>query len=232
MGKKLSVLLGFVLLFAFSTGAFAISANDVLSKAKANYEKIKTFSATISVKMLGEKSKKSSQLAKMMFKGKDKMRIESDKDKVTIVNGNRIKLTAHGQTKVDKIDDLRKKSGREDIGKNPLDVLAGLEKNNLSIKEQSDSYVITAIPKKENPLVSKVEVVVKKDAYLPTKLVVIGTDGKVISGTQLTYSKVAGIDVVSKMGMEVNLFGKKIATEMSFKDIKVNEDISDDLFKM
>ncbi len=241
MKKRLALVLGLLVLCAFSATALDPKIEGIISKIKENQMKIKDLSADIVTLIKSDtKDKKSlEQKGSILVKGEDKSRMEmtapvpqitvTSKDKMMVVN------PATGQKFVQDLKKLRKQTGKEDLGQNPLDQTKILDYFDLTVEERgiiSKSYVITGTPKNKNKFMGKVKFYVDEGRYVPTKIEIYNAEGKLISGTDLGYIKIKDIWVVDKNSSWISVPGGKMEVSMRFNNIKINEGVSDKAFEI
>lgn len=230
-----------VILFAFTTAAFAdVSVSDVISKIRDNQSKIKDFSAKVTTTLKSDNNKKAMRQTGLIFiKDKQKNRMEMlepmkqitivDKDKMMVLNPDTGKKTIQDLKK------LRKQTGQSDLGQNPLDQTKMLDYLNLSIEEKGiikKSFIITGIPKDKKMPAGKIKFYVDGNDFIPQKIELYNAEDKLLTSSELTYTKIENILVITNTSSWILVPNGKIFVEMKFEDIKVNKGLSDQLFEI
>ncbi|MFH1361407.1 MAG: outer membrane lipoprotein-sorting protein, partial [bacterium] len=115
-----------------------------------------------------------------------------------------------------------------------------MEYFDLSLKKDNDSYVITGIPKERNKFMSKMEFYLDSKRWVPTKILMYGGNGKLLSRSEIEYVRVKGpgsrgqeeLWVPEKNSSVVNTPMGKMEIEMVYSNIKVNQGIKDEVFRV
>ena len=243
MFKKI-LALTLVSFFFLTANSFAadLTLEDLMAKAQANQKQIKDMYAETETTMVsnmtmpGQASKgpqKMVQTGKMWTKGSDKSKIEmlSPTRQTTIRNGDKMAIInpETGQTMV---QDLSKLKGPMAGQKADMTLEKALEYFNLSVKKSVSHYIVVGIPKENNKFMSKMEFYIEAERWLATKILMYGGDGKPLSQSTIEYEKISDVWVPIKNVSSVNTPMGKMDIEMVYKNIKVNEGIKDEVFKI
>jgi outer membrane lipoprotein-sorting protein len=181
----------------------------------------------------------------MWTKGQDKSKIEmlSPTRQITITNGDQMTIinTESGQKTVQDLKKLRDKSGAlaggQSGGQMSLEKISeffylSVRKLDPATAGSVDTYVITGVPKQQNRFMGKMEIYVDGDKWLPVKVLMYDTKGKVMSQSEIEYAEVSGIMVPAKNVSKVTTPMGKMDIEMTFENVKVNKGISDKEFEV
>lgn len=220
--------------------AFAIDAGveDILMKVSTNQSMIKDMSADITTVIKSDMKGKmqSEQSGKIWIKGEDKTKIEMIKPmkQITITSGDKMMMNdpATGQKMVRDLKKMRQETGQPDLGQGSMDKKKMLEYFNLKLRSASGSVVIEGKPKKANKFLGRVDFTVDTSRNLPVKIEILNPEGKLVSTTNIEYTKIKNIWVIKKSSSEVKLPMGSMKAEMRYDNIKVNEGISDSVFKI
>lgn len=240
MSKK--ILVAVVLcIFVMSGISFAISAQDLIQKIRDNQGKIKDLSADIitTIKTNGKQSKQMEQKGSLLVKGNNQSRMEMktpmhqivvvNKDKMLILNPDT------GQKMTQDLKKLREKSGVGGDNQNPFDQTKILDTFNLTVKEEGiigKTYVVIGEPKDKKSMMGKVKFYIDADKMVPTKIEISDSKGKPFTTSNLEYTKIKDIWILSKTQSSVNFPGGAMNVIMKFDNLKVNEGISDKMFEV
>lgn len=239
MKKKILLALSLLCVCAFSAGAIDPKLEGVISKLRENQSKIQDMSASIVTVLKSDTKEKKSmeQRGTLMIKGDNmsKMEMTAPVAQITVTNKDKMAIInpSTGKSMVQDLKKMRKDSGKDDIGKNPLDQTRILDMFDLSMEERgiiSKSYVITGVPKDKNKFMCKIKFYVDAGRNVPTKVEVYNAQDKVISSSDLEYTKIKDIWVMSKNTSWISIPGGKMDVSMKFENIKINEGISDSAF--
>ncbi|MBI5701223.1 outer membrane lipoprotein carrier protein LolA [Candidatus Saganbacteria bacterium] len=241
MNKKF--ILGFVFFLAFSVSSFAMDQKieDLLNKVRANQNKIEDMSADITTVIKSDmKDKKAmEQKGSIMVKGSDASRMEmtSPLNQVTITNKDKMEVLnpATGQKFVQDLKKLKGKLGQSSVGSSPIDQTKVLDYFDLKLEEKgviSKSYIITGVPKEKNKFMGMMKFYIDGSRNLPVKIEIYNTSDKLVSASDIDYTKVKDIWVISKNTSSIVVPGGKMEIEMRFDNVKVNEGLSDKLFEI
>lgn len=240
MKKRFALALGLLVLSAFTVSALDQKIESVISKIRENQAKILDMSANITTILKSDAKEKKSiqQSGTIKIKGDDMSRMEmtapvpqitiTNKDKLAVIN------PATGKSFVQDLKKLRAQTGKDNIGKNPLDQTKMLDYFDLTIEEKgiiSKSFIITGVPKDKNNFMGKVKFYVD-GRNVPTKVEIYNTENKLISSSELEYIKIKDIWVMSKNKSWITVPGGKMDVSMSFENIKINEGIADSIFEI
>jgi outer membrane lipoprotein-sorting protein len=244
LGKIFS--LGIFGLMVFTSLSFAadLSLDELVAKIQANQAKIKdmyaetTTTITSTMAVPGQKEKgpqKMVQKGKMWTKGKDKSKVEmlSPMRQTTVTNGDKMMIInpETGQKIVQDLKKLREKSGMPDASKQ-MDLERAKEFFDLSATKKGEDYIIVGVPKKEIKILGKMEFYVDSEKWVPTKVLMYDSKGKLLSQSEIEYTKVSDVWVPAKNVSNVTTPMGTMKVEMEFTNIKVNQGISDKEFKI
>ncbi len=239
--KRIVLALGMLLLVSAMSFAADPKIDGVIAKIRDNQNKIQDLSANISTKLRSDtKDKKSlEQKGSIMIKGADMSRMEmsspipqlsvTNKDKMMMVN------PATGQKMVQDLKKLRKQTGKDDLGQNPLDQTRILDYFNLSLEEKGiffKSFVLSGTPKDPKKFAGTIKFYVDESKYVPTKIEIYNQENKLVSLSNLSYTKIKDIWVVNKNSSWIVIPNGKMYVDMKFENIKINEGISDKAFEI
>jgi len=231
--KKIVVLVLGLLFLSSSVFAVSLTPADVIAKIRDNQNKIQDLSAQITTTIKSDKEKKSmEQKGVIMVKGNDKSRMEmlSPMAQLTVTNGDKMMITNPATGKK-----FGKQTGQSDVGQNPLDQTKILDSLNLSMEEKGfffKSYVITGTPKKQNAMMGKIKFYVDGGKFVPTKLEIYNSQDKLVTASDINYTKIKDIWVISQNSSWIDVPGGKVTISMKFSDVKVNEGIDDKVFEI
>ncbi|MFA4966670.1 MAG: outer membrane lipoprotein-sorting protein [Candidatus Margulisiibacteriota bacterium] len=229
------------LVIAYAAWGVDPGVEDVLNKIATNQSLIKDMQADVITVIKAEmkEKKESRQKGKIWVKGDDKSKMEMIEPvkQVTITSGDKMAMIdpATGQKFVQDLKKLREKNGQVDLGQGSktMDKKKMYDFFNLKlVKSSGKQIIIEGNPKKANKFLGKVNFYVDTDRYLPVKIEIYNPTGGVVSTSDIEYAKINNIWVISKSVSEVKLPGGKMKAEMRFENIKVNEGISDSVFKI
>ncbi|MBU0501999.1 MAG: outer membrane lipoprotein-sorting protein [Candidatus Margulisbacteria bacterium] len=244
MFKKIVPIVLIALFFVPVVSAADLTLEDLMGKTHANQAKIKDMYAETETVMISSMSipgqtkkgpQKMVQKGKMWTKGSDKSKIEmlSPTKQITITNGDKM-LMINPETGQKMVQDLSKIKGQGSRGQGPgeMSLEKAMEYFDLSLKKDNDSYVITGIPKERNKFMSKMEFYLDSKRWVPTKILMYGGNGKLLSRSEIEYEKISGVFVPVRNSSNVNTPMGKMEIEMVYSNIKVNQGIKDEVFRV
>lgn len=246
MKKIAALFLVSLMLLVARTPSFAadLTLEDLMEKVQTNQGKIKDMYAETETVMISSMSipgqtkkgpQKMVQKGKMWTKGSDKSKIEmlSPTKQITITNGDKM-LMINPETGQKMVQDLSKIKGQGSRGQGPgeMSLEKAMEYFDLSLKKDNDSYVITGIPKERNKFMSKMEFYLDSKRWVPTKILMYGGNGKLLSRSEIEYEKISGVFVPVRNSSNVNTPMGKMEIEMVYSNIKVNQGIKDEVFRV
>ena len=231
------------LFIAASSFAADLTLEDLLSNIQSNQSQIKdmyaetTTTITSNLSMTGAKGKGPQamvQKGRMWTKGKDKSKIEmiSPTRQITITNGDQMAIV-NPETGQKMVQDLKTAGLQDRKTSGAMDLEKAMEYFDLSVKQTSDGeYVITGIPKERNKLLGKMEFYVDASRWVPVKILMYGPKDKLMSQSEIEHQEISGIWVPVKNISTVNSPAGKMKVEMAYENVKVNEGIKDQEFKI
>jgi outer membrane lipoprotein-sorting protein len=153
---------------------------------------------------------------------------------ITITNGDKMVIidSETGQKMVQDLKKMREKSGLGTVTGGQMGLDKAKEYFDLSLAQKGGDYVIAGVPKKENKFLGKMEFYVDGDKWVPIKIYMYDAKGKLMSQSTIEYQQVAGLYVPVKNISNISTPMGKMAVEMTFENIKVNEGIGDGEFKV
>jgi len=235
MGKKLAVLLILLLMGSTVWAALDPAIEDLLGKIKSNQSQIKDMSADI-LTIMKSGGKQMEQKGKIWIKGDNKSRMESSTpvNTVTVVNGDKRLLINQdtGERLVQDMKKLREKTGEMDFGNSPTDQTKALEYFNLKLRQEGQNYIIEGTPKKPNIMLGKVIFEIEEARHLPVKISIYNPKGALVSSSTIEYQKIKNIWVIKENKAMVKTPQGSMNLTMSFNNVKINEGISDNQFKV
>ncbi|MFC1571292.1 outer membrane lipoprotein carrier protein LolA [Candidatus Margulisiibacteriota bacterium] len=255
MNKKFFCFLVSLLLIISPSFAADLTLENLIEKIQVNQSKITdmyaetTTTMTSSIAMPGSKSKGPQtmvQKGKMWTKGKDKSKIEmlSPMKQTTITNGDQMAII-NPETGQKMIQDLSKMEGRQGMAgqSGEMDLEKAREYFDLSVstKKSEDgkisAYVIKGVPKEVNKFLGKMEFHIDPTRWVPTKVLMYNSKGKIMSQSEIEYASFAvgkkgSVYVPLKNSSNVNTPAGKMKVEMVYGKIKVNKGIKDTEFKI
>jgi len=245
MVKKILVLIA-CLMIASAAWGMDPAVEDILNKIGTNQSLIKDMQADVTTVIKAElkEKKESKQEGRIWIKGDDKTKMEMMKPvkQITITSGDMMAMIdpATGQKFVQDLKKTRQKSGQLDMGQGSktMDKKKMYDFFNLKVATASGGlfggkqFVIEGSPKKPNKFLGKVNFYIDADRYLPVKIEIFNQQGAVVSTSDIDYQKIKNIWVIAKSVTEVKLPVGKMKAEMKFENIKLNEGISDSVFKI
>ncbi|HTY12627.1 MAG TPA: outer-membrane lipoprotein carrier protein LolA [Candidatus Omnitrophota bacterium] len=221
-----------------------LSLDDLIGKIQDNQNKVQDMYAdtvtTINSNFSAPGSTQSGpkemvQKGKIWTKGKDKTKVEIDSPmkQVTISNGKMLAMInpATGQKYV---QDISKIKGREQLGdqSNGVDLAKAKQYFDLSVRQDGNNYVITGKPKQANKFLARIEFYIDGGNWTTSKLLVYGPKDKLMSESKIEYQQVNGAMVPSKTTANIDSPAGKMKVSMQFNNIKVNQGINDNEFKI
>jgi len=236
MKKYIGILI--CLMIGLSAWALDPAIEDILAKVSTNQSLIKDMQADITTVIKSEMKGKmeSEQKGKIWIKGEDKSKIEMIKPvaQITITSGGKMMAVdpATGQKMVQDLKKLREKTGQPDLGQGSMDKKKMLDYFDLKLRNVSGNVVIEGKPKKANKFLGRVDFTIDSNRYLPVKIEIYSSEGKLVSATKIEYIKIKNIWVISKSASEIKLPAGKMKAEMRYDNIKLNEGIADSVFKI
>jgi len=244
MSKKIISFGLMFLLMASLVSAADLTLEELMTKAQTNQKLIKDMYAETettmisNMKMPGQASKgpqKMVQTGKMWTKGNDKSKIEmlSPTKQTTIRNGDKMAII-NPETGQKMVQDLSKIKGQgsRGMGQEGMSLEKAMEYFSLSVKRDGDNYVVVGVPRDNNKFMSKMEFYIESSRWLPTKILMYGGDGKLLSQSIIEYEKIFEVWVPTKNISSVNTPMGKMDVEMIYKNVKVNQGIKDSVFKI
>lgn len=253
MKKIIFISLFLCSVFISSSFAANLSLEQLLDKIQANQNKIldmyaeTTTTITSNMVMPGSTKKgpqKMVQKGKMWTKG-DKSKIEmlSPTKQITINNGEKMAIInpQTGQKIV-----RERGQGFEGSRDQGMDLDKAMEYFDLSVKKldasepgspalpagRLETYVITGIPKKANKFLGKMEFYVDSTKWVPIKILMYSSNGKLMSRSEIEYQKISGLWVPKANKSAVNTPAGKMDVEMGFENVKVNKGMGDEVFEI
>lgn len=239
--KKLAAI---IIVLTLALPAFsAVKADEVIQKVRAAQQKIKNLETDITSKMTSDikGSRSIEQKGHLWVKGEDKSKFEiSEPQQQIMINAQGKSVIIDKKTGRKIVQDLEKSQGAAPgMGKgSPIDQTKVFDYFDLEVKENKGffgfgrEYVITGIPKEKNEFLGKMVFYIDGRKYVPKKVEVFNPKGAKISMTNLKYRTIDGIYVPQKSVSEISLPNGKMKVVMEFKNIKVNHDIPDSIFKI
>jgi outer membrane lipoprotein-sorting protein len=219
------------------TTVYAITIPDLLEKIKGNQGMVQTLQAdmTTEISSSNKNIPAMKQTGRIINKYPDKSRMEimSPIKQTTITNGTRMKII-DGQSGKSFVQDLSRGqspvTGHQSSGMG-MDPTKALENFNLKMVTDSDSeIVIESSPKEKNPYLDKMRLTFSPATFLPTRVDVYGSQGKLISSTTIIYDKVSDVYVHIQNKTSVSLPQGSMKVEVVYDKVRVNEKVSDALF--
>jgi outer membrane lipoprotein-sorting protein len=95
-----------------------------------------------------------------------------------------------------------------------------------------EEYIITGVPKEKNRVLSKMEFYVDASRWVPVKILMYGTNERLVSQSEIEYKKISDIWVPVKSVSDVTTPIGKMKMETEFENIQVNKGIKDSEFKI
>lgn len=231
-----------VFLFMFLAAhcfASVLTLDELLVKVQGRQKQVTDMYAetvtviTSNMSVPGQESKEPQKIAqkgKMWTKG-EKSRIEmlEPTRQITINDGKKIAVI-NKMTGQKYVQDLSK----DKIGRNSQNMSLEKAKEyfNLSLKSEGNNYIVTGVPKEKNKIFGRMEFVISAGDLLPSAVLMYTPDNKLISKTVLQYQKINSQMVPVKNISDVATPMGSMHIEMEYKNVKVNEGISDSLFEI
>ena len=233
-------IIGLLICFLIGFCAFAIDAGveDILMKVSTNQSLIKDMQADITTIIKSDMKGKMEreQTGRIWIKGEDKTKIEMIKPvkQVTITSGDKMMMNdpVTGQKMIRDLKKMRQETGQPDLGQGSMDKKKMLDYFDLKLKNVSGAVVIEGKPKKANKFLGRVDFTVDTSRNLPVKIEIYTPEGKLVSTTNIDYTKIKNIWVITKSSSEVKLPMGAMKAEMRYDNIKLNEGIADSVFKI
>jgi len=242
--KKIIAIFLFCLFLAPLALAADLTLEALMEKSQANQDRIKDLFVETETTMVsnmslpGQASKgpqKMVQTGRMWTKGSDKAKIEllSPTKQTTIRNGEKM-LIIYPETGQKMVQDLSKIKGQGAgfKGQENMNLEKAMEYFDLSVKHVGDNYIVTGIPKEENKFMSKMEFYLEAKSWLPTKILMYGANGKLLSQSMIEYETISDVPVPVKNVSSVSTPMGTMNIEMVYKNVKVNQGIKDSVFKI
>ena len=246
-GIMKKILFIFTILFSFSLFSSTKSIDDITKILQKNADKVKDMSCEVVMTMdLGKEGTKT-QTMKMWMKGKDKMMMRYSSEGIgysgkegkntVIINGDKMMMeTPQGKQVVNRTtsDSLQPTGNKAtppgiNLQKNAADFFK--ENNAKIISQGRNKAVIEIIPKDKNPMTQKIEMVIDTKRGLITQQRMYSNYGT--TKMKMKYKKVGDAWVLSSIQMTVPTpMGKVGRMKIEYKNIKVNQGISDNMFKI
>jgi outer membrane lipoprotein-sorting protein len=221
-----------------------LSLDNLIANLQGNQSKVRdmyaetTTTITSNIKLPNSKDsspQKMVQKGKMWTKGQDKTKIEmlSPTKQVTITNGDQMAMinSETGQKVIQDLKKLRGKSGMSDASQQ-MSLDKAKEFFNLSSAKKGNDYVITGVPKKDNKFIGKMEFYVDSQRWVPVKIMMYDSQGKLVSESNIEYKQFSNIWLPIKNQSKVTTPMGKMDVEMLFENVRVNQGLSDREFKI
>jgi len=224
-----------------------LTLDEIAGKLKGSQQKIKdmyaeTYTKISSNLQIPGSDKKGPQNIEQKGKlwtkgeGKSKMEMLSPMKQITVTNGDKMMVVNpdSGQKMVQDLKKMREKSGASfggDAG-GQMSLEKAKEYFDLSAKADGGGYVLTGIPKKANNFLGKMEFYLDSDRWVPKKICMYDSKGKIISQSEIEYKEISGIFVPSKTKSQIMTPMGKMDVEMQFNNIKINQGIDDKEFRI
>ena len=221
-----------------------LSLDNLITNLQGNQNKVRDMytetvtTITSNMAMPGQQSKGSQKMVqkgKMWTKGQDKTKIEmlSPMKQVTITNGDQM-ATINLETGQKVIQDLKKLRAQSGMGEASQQMSLDKAKEffNLSSVKRGNDYVITGVPKKDNKFIGKMEFYVDSGRWVPVKIMMYDSKGKLVSESSIEYKQFSGVWLPVKNKSNVTTPMGKMDVEMLFEKVRVNQGISDKEFKI
>ena len=251
---RLFACLSVSLLISLSSLALAgdLSLDDLVNKLQANQSKIHDMYAETTTQITSNFQSQTSKLSgpqtmvqkgRMWTKGKDKTKVEmiSPMKQIIITNGDQMMMInpETGQKVIQDLKKLRESQGMAESSKQ-MNLEKAKEFFDLSVQKLDaskpgdlDTYVITGVPKKENKFLGKMELYIDTARWVPVKIYMYDSKGKLMSRSEIEYQKGdGGIWAPSKNVSNITTPMGKMDVTMEFNNIKINKGISDNEFKI
>ena len=242
MKKLISIII--VLAFTLSCAA-VFSPQDVkmlLNDIKGSQEKIKDMQADVQINVTAkiliegkETTQKQTSKGRIYSKRPNKFRLEttSPMEQTTIMNGDKMALInkTTGQKMVQDLKKLREQSGLTQGEE--MDITKSMERFDLKITNKTDKeIVLTGTPKEPNKFLGKMVFVLDAKNRVPIRITAYNPNGGLISYSTLQYKNISGINVLEKNVTEVTSPYGSSKSGTEFKNIKINQGLSDKLFEI
>ena len=228
--------------FSLSTAALAApSLDEVLTNLQNNQGKIKDLYAETVTKITSNlqlttrnQTKTMEQKGKIWSKGDklSKIEIDSPMKQITITNGDKMMITnpETGQKMIQDLKKLRQQSGGDNSGQ--MNLAKAKEMFDLSLAEKDSNYIVSGVPKQANQFLGKLEFYIDPSRWVPTKIIMYDPKGKQVSQSELTYQQVNGLTVPAAVKSAISSPAGAMKVEMSYQNVKVNQGLSDSVFKI
>ena len=225
-----------VLLFGILSGCRPDAVGDTFQKMYQSQHQIQTIQAeiTTSIYVSGNPNPISQQQGKIFTQAPNKSMVEmmTPYHQITITNGKKIKTT-NPITGIAKVEDVEQMGGKLPLpqGGGATDPLAVLRQFDLRILENATSEVIMeGGPKTATPGLSKMVIHVSKEHFLPTSIILIGSNEEKLSETSIAYEKIGGVYVPVHNTASFQRGNGEFHLEVQFSHIVVNAPIPESTF--
>ncbi len=245
-GIMKKILFIFTILFSFSLFSSTKSINDITKILQKNADKVKDMSCEVVMTMDLGKEGTRTQTMKMWMKGKDKIKMltafrqpltAEGKKNVVIINGDKMMMeTPQGKQVINRTtsESLQPTGNKAtppgvNLQKNAAEFFK--ENNAKIISQGRNKAVIEIIPKDKNPMTQKIEMVIDTKRGLITQQRMYSNYGT--TKMKMKYKKIGDAWILSSIQMTVPTpMGKVGRMKIEYKNIKVNQGISDNMFKI
>lgn len=246
MKKVLAMLIAGAVLITCNAAICASKApadvQALLGQIKGTQEKVKDMSADfsttviIAMKIQGkEDTQKLVQKGKIWTKKPKKSRLEvsSPQEQIIITNGDKM-MMINKSTGAKTIQDLKKLREQQGMSQGQeQDIAETMKQFDLKITNRTaDEIVVTGVPKKKTEGLAKMVFVIDAKRSIPTRISTYNEAGALVIYTTIDYKNVSGLWAPSKTNIEMNSAYGSSKAVMELTNIKINKNISEDLFKI
>jgi len=224
--KKISTVL--FLFLSFSLFSSTKTIDEITEVLQKNAGKVQDMQAEVVMEMDLGKAGTKTQRMKIWMKGKDKIKMEMEKQTM-IMNGDKMMMdTSQGKRVINQPTTKGMPPG--------INLQQGIgdffkENSGKIISQGRNKAVIELIPKDKNPMMNKIEMTVDTKRGVITEQRMYSNYGT--TKMRMKYKNIGGIWVISSIDMIVPTpQGKVGRMKIEYKNIRINKGLSDKMFEI
>jgi len=221
-------LFSLIVLVTFALFSSTKTIDDISKILQKNAGRVQDMQADVVMEMDLGKAGTKTQRMKIWVKGKDKIKMEMEKQTM-IMNGDKMMMdTPQGKRVINQPTTKGMPPG--------INLQQGIgdffkENSGKIVSQGRNKAVIKLIPKDKNPMMSKIEMTVDTKRGVITEQRMYSNYGT--TKMRMEYKNIGGIWVISSIDMIVPTpQGKVGRMKIRYKNIKINKGISDKMFKI
>ena len=234
MLKIIALIITMVVLTALPCRAAEKTAYEITSGISENLGKVSDFKANVEIILTNDNIEEHSS-GKLYFKSPDRYRVELffPKKQIVIANGSQLVI----------IDPVSSKQIRQDISRLseketmalPFipDINKYLSLFNFSIQgHDGDSVLLKGEPRDKNRNIGRIDLYCDTASNVPSRIVSYNRKGSLVSLREIKYLEIGKLAVPSRSYAMAILPSGTIQADIEYKNIKVNSNLPDSLFRI